>query len=201
MIDQVEASVARQGMTVTANRIKTDTRVRCRNQRCRSKLPIPTDNDHKAFCSPYCFDQFYNWKCKVCENPILKGRRRKQPDHCHARDCRLEFRRYPDAYSYPTSRERNYGSGSAHFTGVKNAQEGTRAYRIVAGPALSAFSLWAATLDPPKPAPISKPAWRQQHEPGELAAEWTARELARREAEDAQYVAEDEERLRNSEVA
>jgi hypothetical protein len=29
-----------------------------------------------------------------------------------------------------------------------------------------------------------------------LAAEWTARELARREAEDAKYVAEDEERLR-----
>ena len=27
-------------------------RVRCRNQRCRSKLPIPTANEHKALAAP-----------------------------------------------------------------------------------------------------------------------------------------------------
>ena len=57
-------------------------RIRCRNQRCRSKLPVPTDNHHHAFCSKYCFEQFYQWRCKVCEDPILKGKRRKSPDHC-----------------------------------------------------------------------------------------------------------------------
>jgi hypothetical protein len=62
-------------------------RVRCRNQRCRTKLPLPTDNEHKAFCSPYCFNQFYHWKCRVCEKPILRGRRRKMPEHCHGRDA------------------------------------------------------------------------------------------------------------------
>jgi hypothetical protein len=52
-------------------------RVRCRNQRCRSKLPVPTDNEHKAFCTPYCYSQFYNRRCKVCEHPIQRGRRRR----------------------------------------------------------------------------------------------------------------------------
>lgn len=96
-------------------------RVRCRNAKCRSKLPIPTSNDHKAFCTPYCYDQFYHWRCKVCEETILKGRRRKQPDHCRAKQCRKEFRRYPEAFSYPYSPTCNYDPRSAHFTGVKSA--------------------------------------------------------------------------------
>jgi hypothetical protein len=177
-------------------------RVRCRNLRCRSKLPIPTDNEHKAFCSPYCRNQFYFWKCAVCEEPIQKGRRRKQPDHCHRRDCRLNFRRFPETYLFaettPDSPTCNYGSGSAHFTGLESAIEGIGP-RIIAGPSLSEFSLWAATLDPPKPAQTAKPACQHQ-QPGDLAAEWTAREWARREADDAEYVAEDEARLRTEPV-
>ena len=88
----------------------------CRNQRCRSKLPIPTENDHKAFCSQYCYEQFYQWRCKVCEEPILKGRRRKSPDHCHAERCRKDFRRYPEAFSYPYSQTVKQDQKSAHFT-------------------------------------------------------------------------------------
>lgn len=96
--------------------LQTSLRVRCRNQRCRCKLPIPTENDHKAFCSPYCYDQFYQWRCKVCEEQILKGRRRKSPDHCHAERCRKDFRRYHEAFSYPHSPNCNYNPKSAHFT-------------------------------------------------------------------------------------
>ena len=96
--------------------LQTSLRVRCRNQRCRCKLPIPTENDHKAFCSPYCYDQFYQWRCKVCQEPILKGRRRKSPDHCHAERCRKDFRRYHEAFSYPHSPTCNYDPKSAHFT-------------------------------------------------------------------------------------
>lgn len=102
-------------------------RVRCRNQRCRCKLASPTGNDHKAFCSRYCFEQFYFWRCRVCEKPIKKGRRRKQPDHCHDHRCRKAFRRYPDAFSYTPTRDCNYGSESAHFTGVKSAVSGAGA--------------------------------------------------------------------------
>jgi hypothetical protein len=170
-------------------------RQRCRNQKCRSKLAIPTDNDHHAFCSKYCFDQFYAWRCKVCENPILKGSRRKRPDHCHDHRCRKEFRTYPDAFSYPHSQIFNYGSRSAHFTGAESAIKGERAYQVVAGPPLSDFALWAATLPDPKPRKPTDISWRLDRQPGDLAAEWTDREFARREADDAQYVAEDEERL------
>jgi hypothetical protein len=89
---------------------------------------------------------------------------------------------------------------SAHFTGVKSAIKAPAGRRIIAGPALSEFSLWAATLEPPKQRSMDKPAWRSQRQPGDLAAEWTPRELARREADDAEYVAKDEERLRNEPV-
>src|SRR5262245_22977201 len=141
----------------------------CRNKNCRSKLAVPTDNHHKAFCTKYCFEQFYSWRCKVCEKPILKGKRRKLPDHCHDHRCRKDFRRYPEAFGYPCSRTVNYGSRSAHFTGVKSALAGSFAgYRIIAGPALS------------PPERVSEGEW------------------AERDAADARYVAEDEKRLRNS---
>jgi hypothetical protein len=143
-------------------------RVRCRNVKCRSKLPIPTSNDHKAFCTPYCRNQFYFWKCVVCERPIQRGKRRKQPDHCHRRDCRLSLRRFPETYLFGKTTEdsptHDYGSRSAHFTGVKSAQNGTDSFRVVAGPAWSDFSLWAATLDPPNP---QKPSSR-----GAIPANW-----------------------------
>ena len=93
-------------------------RIRCRNQRCRSKLTVPTDNDHYAFCSKYCFEQFYRWRCKVCENPILKGKRRKPPDHCRDPRCRRDFRRYPEAFGYPYGQTVNQDQRSAHFTGT-----------------------------------------------------------------------------------
>jgi hypothetical protein len=153
-------------------------RSRCRNQRCRTKLEAPTDNHHKAFCTPYCFDQFYHWKCKVCEKPIQRGRRGKQPDHCHDHRCRRDFRRFPESFTYPNSVTRNaaeghggltvnYGSRSAHFTGLKSALAASfRGYRIIAGPALS------------PPERVSE-------------AEWRARDAA-----DARHVAEDERRLR-----
>jgi hypothetical protein len=101
----------------------------CRNSHCRSKLKGSVDNPHKAFCTPFCYNQFFSWKCRVCEKPILKGRRRKQPDHCHAIDCRKAFRTYPEAFGYPSapnSQNANYGERSAHFTGVKKAGLGLK---------------------------------------------------------------------------
>jgi hypothetical protein len=71
-------------------------RVRCRNQRCRSKLAFPTDGDHKAFCSPYCYDQHFKRRCRVCEDPLQRPQ-----NHCQKRTCRSDFRRYRHAYSPP----------------------------------------------------------------------------------------------------
>ena len=71
--------------------------------------------------------------------------------------------------------------------GAKSRVKDTRPASI-AGPPLSDFSLWAATLDPPPYRPMA--GWVSRPPPGTLAAEWTARELARREADDAKYVAD-----------
>src|SRR5262245_26405354 len=164
-------------------------RHRCRNLRCRTKLEVPTDNPHKAFCKPYCFNQFYHWRCKVCEKPILKGRRRKQPDTCQASECRNDFRRFPETFTYPKTAETggdsptvNYGSGSAHKSGVKTALKdriaGLRApanARIIAGPLLSDFSLWAATLDPAPSRPLAG-SWTSNLPPGSIADAWAVQD-------------------------
>ena len=76
-------------------------RVRCRNLRCRSKLPVPTENDHKAFCSPHCHAQFFHWKCAVCETPIPRGRHSKPRKCCRDRKCRSAYRRFHETYSPP----------------------------------------------------------------------------------------------------
>jgi hypothetical protein len=36
------------------------TRKRCRNPRCRMKLPTPVDNHHHAFCTRGCYESFFD---------------------------------------------------------------------------------------------------------------------------------------------
>lgn len=52
-------------------------RVRSRNLRCRTKLASPTGNHHKPFCSQYCYNQFYRWRCVVCEREPAGGQTAK----------------------------------------------------------------------------------------------------------------------------
>ena len=183
---------------------------RASHQNCRTKLAVPTDNHHKAFCKQYCHTQFYKRRCLVCEKQLPDGHRRQL---CSARKCRIDYRNFRTAYvlesvlALPPEPNRQSDAKSPCGTGTKNGIKAPAAYRIIAGPPLSEFALWAATLEPPKPRLIDKPAWHQQRQPGDIAAEWTARELARREAEwrerdlaDARYVAEDEARLRTEPV-
>jgi hypothetical protein len=166
----------------------------CGNLKCKTKLATPIDNHHKAFCTPYCHRQFYRRRCLVCEKPLSEGHRRQL---CDGRQCRNDYRNFRPSYVLEVPSEPNCrgDSKSPCGTGTLFGLKAPPGARIIAGPPLSQFSLWAATLNPPKPVPIGKPAWHQQHPPGHIAAEWTAREWARREAEDAQYVAEDERRI------
>jgi hypothetical protein len=55
--------------------VTTELRHRCRNQRCRCKLPEPVENLHRAFCCRSCFEQFYRTRCLVCEKPKRHQRR------------------------------------------------------------------------------------------------------------------------------
>jgi len=56
-------------------------RVRCRNVKCRTRLAVPTSNDHKAFCTPYCHTTFYKRKCLVCEKELPGAE--ALPSHSH----------------------------------------------------------------------------------------------------------------------
>jgi hypothetical protein len=170
-------------------------RSRCRNPNCRTKLKYPVDNGHKAFCCRDCHQRFYKRRCLVCEKDLPQGHRRQL---CSSRDCKRDYRNFRPSYVLEVPPEPNCkgDSKSPCGTGTIFALRAPPGCRIIAGPPLSEFSLWAATLDPPKPRPVDKPNWHLQRQPGDVAAEWTANELARREADDAQYVADDEERLR-----
>ena len=50
-------------------------RHRCRNPRCRSKLPAPVANAREAFCARGCHGAFYRARCLVCEGTIEQPRR------------------------------------------------------------------------------------------------------------------------------
>jgi hypothetical protein len=67
------------------------TRHRCRNPRCRLKLPVPVENKHRAFCSRGCHEQFYRARCLVCErditeDPMTGKKRRRRHQYC-GRGC------------------------------------------------------------------------------------------------------------------
>jgi hypothetical protein len=42
-------------------------RHRCRNSKCRSKLPTSVANEREAFCTRGCHASFYRERCLVCE--------------------------------------------------------------------------------------------------------------------------------------
>jgi hypothetical protein len=100
----------------------------CRNLRCRSKLPAPVENEHRAFCTRGCFESFYRSRCLVCEEPMRRKVESQRFGSGHAK-CRAERRRFPHVYDWPerlkaaqTSEGSPAARGrgrSAHFTGLK----------------------------------------------------------------------------------
>jgi hypothetical protein len=80
----------------------------CRNLRCRTKLSVPVENHHHAFCASGCFDHFYRSRCLVCEKDItvdpMTGQRRRRSGHrkfC-GRKCKAEAAKFPHAFRLPT---------------------------------------------------------------------------------------------------
>jgi hypothetical protein len=76
--------------------VTTELRHRCRNQRCRSKLPEPVENPHRAFCCRGCFEQFYRTRCLVCET--RKHHQRRQL--CGHVNCKREKNRFPHVFQW-----------------------------------------------------------------------------------------------------
>lgn len=106
-------------------------RHRCRNPRCRLKLPTPVENEHRAFCCRGCFGSFYRARCLVCErdlstNPITGERRKRLTKHHYCgRKCRNEAARFPHVFRWEgiSPKITPHRSGSARFTGLKNGHE------------------------------------------------------------------------------
>jgi hypothetical protein len=95
-------------------------RHRCRNPHCRSKLKVPVENEHRAFCCRGCYSSFYRSRCLVCEEQMHRKTERQRFKSGHA-VCRAEYHRFPHVYAWegqpPTKCTTD--ARSAHFTGFK----------------------------------------------------------------------------------
>jgi hypothetical protein len=130
----------------TAPRRDTDDRHKCRNLRCRSKLPTPVSNPRDAFCCRGCFDSFYLHRCLVCEDPIEQAKRGRPRLICRKAKCRAAFRANLCMGLYLPSSAAINSSEVPDFIGPKPALKPDRAWRLVAGPQLSPSQLHCATL-------------------------------------------------------
>lgn len=124
-----------------------DTRRHCRNPRCRSKLPAPTDNDRRAFCCSTCFEQFYRTRCLICEAALPPGPINRKI--CRRAGCRTEWRKnrwnYVPATLLAEHAERPLRSPIK--SGVKTGLKPCRASCIV-GPADPPINLLGTYLFP-----------------------------------------------------
>src|SRR5262249_16234831 len=85
------------------------------------KLPAPTDNPHRAFCTKGCYGSFYLSRCSVCENAKPQGSRK----FCRRPKCRTEYRKNEQFFAFsgvgsPTNtlgvrKPRKSGTKTAHI--------------------------------------------------------------------------------------
>src|SRR6266849_374669 len=80
--------------------MKQATRHYCRNLHCRSKLPAPVENEHRAFCTAGCHANFYHTRCLVCEDKMRRKRADQRFGSGH-KVCKNEYQRFPHVYDYP----------------------------------------------------------------------------------------------------
>jgi hypothetical protein len=136
---------------------ETALRKMCRNPKCRSKLPAPVSNEREAFCCRSCYQSFYLHRCRVCEGPIEQKRDGRRV-LCKKAACRNVFSRTFAGGRYLTPSAPSYPSKTPDFIGPKEALKPDRAWRIIAGPALTASQLHCATA-PDGEIVGGKPTW------------------------------------------
>jgi hypothetical protein len=52
---------------------------KCRNTKCRMRLPVPTSNEREGFCCRGCYESFYLKRCRVCEKGLEQKYRKLKP--------------------------------------------------------------------------------------------------------------------------
>jgi hypothetical protein len=133
-------------LSSTAPPWDTNDRSKCRNRRCRAKLPVPVSNPRDAFCSRGCFDSFYLRHCLVCEAPIKQAKRGRRRLICRKSKCRSAFRHNYCTGRYVLSSAAINSSEVPGSIGPKPPLKPDRVWRLVAGPELSPTALHCATL-------------------------------------------------------
>jgi hypothetical protein len=135
-----------------------DLRHRCRNPRCRSKLPAPVSNPREAFCARGCHSSFYLHRCLVCEGPL--ERKNETQKVCRKSKCRSTFRRGFDGGRYRPSSSARDGEKTLDSIDSKPPPKADRPWFIVAGPPLTPSQLHCATVpDGPNLGPDGLPTW------------------------------------------
>jgi hypothetical protein len=134
-----------------------EVRKMCRNPKCRMKLLTPTSNEREAFCNRGCYQSFYLHRCRVCEGQIEQKRDGRRM-LCKKAACRNAFSCNFAGGCYLTPSAPSYPSKTPDFIGPKEALKPDRAWRQIAGPALTASQLHCATI-PDGEIVDGKPTW------------------------------------------
>ena len=164
MSDISNATRGRKLPNPVRGEFSVELRHRCRH--CRSKLPVPVENPHRAFCARGCYSSFYLKRCLVCEGAKPPGRSNRK--FCRRLQCRTEYRGNKDRFEpirpkpAPTPSLCTVSSKSAQSTGIKSAHNDDRSWRQIAGPELGADSFrYAAVGADVEPARRNARHWRE----------------------------------------
>ena len=121
----------------------------CRNPKCRTKLTIPVDNPHRAFCCRGCYGRFFARHCRVCEAEV-PYREGAEGRICKRSKCRNAVKSRPEAWGWiPTTQKSTEGGKSPIKPGIKMPVKTERSpdWRIVAaGAAIAANQYHCATV-------------------------------------------------------
>jgi hypothetical protein len=109
-----------------------DLRQRCRNQKCRMKLPTPVSNEREAFCCLSCYEIFYRRRCRVCERAIEQSKRGRRII-CKKAACRNAWKAKLGFGRYRPSSNAGITQKATNFTGSKQPSERDRGWRVIAG--------------------------------------------------------------------
>jgi hypothetical protein len=135
-----------------------ETRKRCRNPKCKLKLPAPVSNDRDAFCCRGCFNAFYHLRCLVCEEAMQ--RKTSNQKDCGRRKCRnaMQSKSVICRFLTTDTRRPDSGSDSALKSMAPERIKSELGWHIVAGPALTPSQMHCATI-PDGEIVDGKPTW------------------------------------------
>jgi hypothetical protein len=124
---------------------ENDLRHRCRNPKCRMKLPKPVSNEREAFCCRTCYEIFFRRRCRVCECTIEQPKRGHRII-CKKAACRNAWKAKSGFGRYPLSSDAGITQKIADSTGSKQPSGPDRGWRIIAGPPLMPSQLHCASV-------------------------------------------------------